>query len=168
MNMNRRWVLMSSVALVLLGGGVLLIPRVESKTPEAAITESLQSAEEAARKGSVEGVMNYVSDDFKAGPLDKARLRLMLMRAQKNGRGVNYDVKVNVPRFLPIDASRPDHRTVVSKFAAFDIGSGETYWGTDPLMVVMRKEERRKWVFFKEPVWRVVACPALPPLPGEE
>jgi hypothetical protein len=166
--MNRRWILMGSAALVLLGGGALLIPRVQSKTPEVQITEALQSAEEAARRGSVEGVMDYVSDDFKAGPLDKARLRLMLLRAHKNGRGVNYDVKVNVPRFLPLDASRPDHRTVVSKFAAFDIGSGETYWGTEPLMVVMRKEERRKLLFFKEPIWRVLACPALPALPGEE
>lgn len=81
---------------------------------------------------------------------------------------MNYDVKVNVPRFLPLDATRPDHRTVLSKFAAFDIGSGETYWGTDPIMVVMRKEERRKWLLFTEPIWRVVSCPTLPPLPGEE
>lgn len=166
--MNRRWLLGGSVALLLVGGGFLMIPRVESKTPEVQITESLQNAEEAARRGSVDGVMDYVSDDFKAGPLDKTRLRLMLMRAQKSGRGVNYDVKVNVPRFLPLDASRPDHRTVISKFAAFDLGSGETYWGTEPLMVVMRKEERRKWGVFKEPVWRVLSCPALPSMPGEE
>jgi hypothetical protein len=165
---RRKWILGGSAALLVVGVGVLLAPRSESKTPEAQITEALQSAEEAARQGSVEGVMDIISDDFKAGPLDKARLRLSLFRAQRSARGVKYDVKVNVPRFLPLDAARPDHRTVMSKFAAFDQLSGETYWGTEPLMVVMRKEERRRWLVFKEPAWRIVSCPALPSLPGNE
>ncbi len=165
---QKKWIVGGSVALLVIGGGALLAPRSASRTPEAQITEALQSAEEAARNGSVEGVMDVISDDFKAGPLDKTRLRLSLFRAQKSARGVKYDVKVNVPRFLPLDATRPDHRTVMSKLAAFDQLSGETYWGTEPLMVVMRKEERRKWLVFKEPVWRIVACPALPSLPGDE
>jgi type II secretory pathway pseudopilin PulG len=158
--------LIASAALVAAGGVALAIPRDAELTEEEAITQTLQRAEDAARRGSTEGVMACISDDFKAGVLDKTRLRLMLMRAQKNARGVRYDVSVNAPRFLPKDPAQPDQRTVISKFAAF--GESESFWSTEPVMLVMRKEEERSWIFFKHPIWRVRACPALPALPGEE
>jgi hypothetical protein len=161
-------VLAASAALALLGGGAALWPRPENLSPEQGIARAIEGAEEAARRGSVEGILEYVADDFKSGMLDKARLRLLLMRASKNSRGVDYDVRFNAPRFLPADPKTPDQRTVISRFAAFEAVGGETLWGTEGVMLVMRKETRRKWLVFSEPVWRVASCPALPPLPGEE
>ena len=168
MKRSSQFTLLASAALVTAGGVALALPRGPEPTPEDGIAQTLQRAQDAAQRGSVDGVMACVSDDFKAGMLDKPRLRLLVLQAQKNGRGVRYDVSVNTPQFLPLDPAHPNQRTVMSKFAAFDPGGGETYWNTNPVLLVMRKEEESRWLFFKQPMWRVLACPALPPLPGEE
>ena len=147
-------------------GGIWLAAPHPAASPELQIAEALQDASDAAKRGSVDGVMEVVSDDFKSGVLTKQRLRLLLMRSQQSARGVNYDVKVTPPRILPA-GEKPDERVVMSRLAVFDAVGGDTYWGADGLTFVMRKEKRRRFLFFTEPRWRVISVANLPPFPVE-
>jgi hypothetical protein len=157
------------VALLLVGVGVFWIlgtagPR---KTPDELIRESLADAETAAKRRSPAGVMEVVSDSFQSGVWNKDRLRLMLARSIQQGRGIDYDVRINAPRILPSPNGNPDERIVISRLSAFYTGTGEDIWGSGPLTLVMRKETRRKWIFFSEPRWRIVSVANVPPLPGD-
>jgi len=157
------------VALLLVGIGVFWIAGTSGpkKTPEELITESLADAETAARRRHPAEVMEVISDKFQAGLWNKDRLRLMLIRSMQQGRGVDYDVRVNAPRILSSPNGNPDERIVISRLSAFYTGTGEDIWGSGPLTLVMRKESRRKWLFFSEPRWRIVSVANVPPLPGE-
>lgn len=155
-----------ALLMLLVGGVWLLLPRAPSYTPEQLITQSLRDAEEAARRRSASGVMEVVSEDFRSGPWNKKRLQLMVIRSMSQGRGVDYNARVNAPRILPSPRGNPDERLVVSKLSVFYSSTGEDIWGTGPLTFVMRKEERRRWLVFSEPRWRIVAIASLPPIPG--
>lgn len=159
-----------AVAALLLAAGLFLayVRALPQPTPEQAIRKTLQDAEEAAKARRSRDVMETVSDSFRAGPLTKKLLNLQLMRGMQNGRGVSYDVHVNEPKILPSPKGNPDERLVITRFAVFYSGSGDDIWNADQVTLVMRKESRRKWLFFEEPRWRVVSVANLPPLPGSE
>lgn len=165
MTRARWWGLIAS--LLCIGGGLLwwAAPR-PSASAEVQIADALQEMADAARRGSVDGVMAYVSDDFKAGSIDRRRLRLLLMRSRESGRSVDYDVRVTPPKVLP--ATRPDERVVMSRLTVFETLGGETLWGADGLTFVMRRESRRHLLVFTVPQWRVLSVPNLPPLPFSE
>ena len=157
-----------AVALVLLFGGGFLWFALggEKPTPDALIRQSLSDAEDAARRGYAGGVMDSVSDDFNSGGWDKTKLRLLLARTLKSGRGTNYNVRVNAPRIMPSPKGNQNERLVTTQFSAFYNDSGESIFGSGPVVLVMREETERKWLFFREPKWRIVAVPNLPGLPG--
>lgn len=151
--------------LLLVAGLWALAPR-PAATPELQIAESLQEAADAAQAGKVSGMMDLISEDFKSGALNKARLRLLLTRARNSGRGVRYDVKVTPPTILDSADKDPNQRVVFTSASVLG-DANETLWGGSQLTLVMRKETRRHNVFFTEPHWRVVSIANLPPLPGE-
>jgi len=157
------------VALLFVGAGVLWIMAASGspKTPEELITKSLSDAETGAKRRHPAEVMEVISNTFQAGMWNKDRLRLVLVRSMQQGRGVDYDVRVNLPRILPSPAGKPNERIVISRLSAFYTGTGEYIWGSGPLTLVMRKESRRKWLFFSEPRWRIVSVANVPPVPGE-
>lgn len=163
----------SKIGLILAGiflltAGLLLFSgaRGPKPTPEMRIAEALSDAEEGARRRRVSDVMEVVSKDFRAGSLNRDRLRLLLMRSLNQGRGVRYDVQVTKPRIFPSPKGRANERLVVSRFSVFFTDSGDSIWGTDSVTLVMREETRRKWLFFQEPHWRIVSIANLPPIPG--
>ncbi|MES2463237.1 MAG: hypothetical protein V4671_21865 [Armatimonadota bacterium] len=160
-------IILGLAALLLFVGGFLLwrIQSAPKLTPEQQIIASLRDAEDAARRHSVGGVMNLVSDDFRAGQINKQRLRLLLNRSFQNGRGVNYDVRVNTPRILPSPKGNPEERLVFTKASVFFAETGDDIWGSNPITLVMRKEEQTRWLFLREPRWRIVAVGELS-LPG--
>lgn len=138
-------------------------------TPEMLITESLSDAERAARKRNLSGVMEIVSQDFSAAGMNRDRLRLLLLRALNQSRGVSYNVQVTKPRIFPGPQGDNNKRLVISRLSVFYNDSGETIWGSnEPLVFVMREETRRKWLFLKEPRWRIVGVANLPPIPGSD
>jgi hypothetical protein len=157
------------VALLLVSVGIFWIagtigPR---KTPDELIQESLADAETAAKHRNPAGTMEVISAKFQSGMWNKDRLRLVLARSMQQGRGVDYDVRVNAPRIFPSPTGNPDERIVISRLSAFYTGTGEDIWGSGPLTLVMRKEAQRKWLFFSEPRWRIVSVANVPPLPGD-
>ena len=158
------WIGLAIALLLLIAGGVLFvaIPR-EARSPEELIRASLRDAEAAAKARHVSGVMETVSESFQAGMWNKARLRLTLMRSMRDGRGVDYDVRVNEPHILPSPKGDPDERLVITRLSAFYSDSGENLWGSGPLTLVMRKESRRRYLFFPEPYWRIVSIVGVPP-----
>ena len=155
------------VAALLLGAGVFLFVSRQgaARTPNELIRASLNDAEVAAKSRSVNDVMAIISEDFQAGMWNKARLRLTLMRSMRDGRGVDYDVRVNAPRILPSPRGNPDERIVITRLSAFYSDGGEDIWGSGPLTLVMRKESRRRYLFFPEPYWRIVSVANITPTP---
>jgi hypothetical protein len=158
--------LVIAVLLLVVGGVLFLLGRGDNLTPEQRITQSLSDVQEAAKRRSVSGVMDVISDDFSYSGWNKARLRLLVSRSIGQSRGIDYDARVNAPRILPSSTGNPDERMVVSKLAVFYSGSGEDIWGTGPLTFVMRKETARKWLVFREPRWRIVGVATGIALPG--
>ena len=156
------------IATLLLFVGGLLLWRLQSTpklTPEQQIVASLADAEDAAKRHSVGGVMDLVSNDLSAGQVNKARLRLLLSRSFQNGRGVNYDVHVNAPRILPSPKGDPKERLVFTKASVFFAETGEDIWGSNPITLVMREEQQPFGLLLRVPRWRVVAVGELS-LPG--
>jgi hypothetical protein len=161
----QRAVLLVSLALIVFSlAWWLLAPRPRLSI-DAQIAQSLRDAEEAARRGDVNGVLDAVSDDFSAGMLTKPRLRLLLLRARQSARGVDYEIQVNPPQILPARADRPQERVVISRFTAFDGISGASYWATESLTLMMRVERRSSWMPWAGECWRIVGVPNLPPIP---
>jgi len=159
-------VIVALCLLILCGAGIWSLAPRPAPSPELQIAESLQEAADAAQAGRVASLMEVISDDFKSGMLNKARLRLLLNRAHSSGRGVAYDVKVSPPRVLPDPQGNPEQRLVFTAAAVLGDGN-ETLWGGNQLTLVMRKETRRKNLVFTEPHWRIVSIANLPPLPLE-
>jgi hypothetical protein len=158
-----------AVLLLLVGGIMVGIGRTQKPSPERLIVQSLQDAEDAARRGSVNGVMDTISEDFRAGGWDRGKIKLLLLRTMAQGRGTNYDVHVNQPRIMKSPKGREDERLVVTRFAAFYAGTGEDIYKTgEGVILVMREETRSKWLVFREPYWRVVGVVNLPALPGSD
>ena len=159
-----------AVAALLLALGLTIVfwGRRTPPTPEALIAQSLNDAEEAAKRRDARGVMDVVSESFKAGPLTRKTLNLQLIRAFQSGRGVDYDVQVNRPTVLPSPGGREDERLVVSRFAVFYAATGDDIWSTEPVTIVMRREWQRKWLVLREPRWRVVSVANMPPFPGSD
>jgi hypothetical protein len=162
-------IILGIAALLFFVGGFLLwrLQSAPKLTAEQRITESLQDAEDAAKRHSVGGVMEAVSDDFKAGDVNKQRLRLLLSRSFQNGRGIDYDVHVNAPRILPSPKKDPKERLVFTKASVFFADTGDDIWGSNPITLVMREEQQTRWLFLREPRWRIVAVGELN-LPGVE
>ncbi|MBC8103127.1 MAG: hypothetical protein H7Z41_11125 [Cytophagales bacterium] len=160
-------VILGVAALLLFVGGWLLWRSrgISPPSPEQRITESLREAEDAARRHSVGGVMDLVSEDFQAGELNKPRLRLLLSRSFQSGRGTNYDVRVNTPRILPSPKGLANERLVFTKASVFFADSGEDIWGSNPITLVMREEQQTRWLILREPRWRVISVGELN-LPG--
>lgn len=156
------------IALIFLavGGFWMLGSRGAPPPPETLIARSLQDAEDGARRRSVSQVMDVISEDFNSGGLNRDRLRLLVARSVRQGRGVNYDAHVNAPRILPSPKGDPDQRLVITKMSVFYTGTGEDIWKSEAMTLVMRKESRRRWLVFEEPYWRIVSVANLPPLPG--
>jgi hypothetical protein len=163
------WIILP-LALLSIVGGVVLVGAINQTepAPEILIAQSLEEAERAGARGNVSGVMESISEDFQSGGMNKTRLRLLLTRSQNNARGVDYDVHVNAPKILPARADKPDERVVMSKFSVFSPSDGSSYWGTDGVTLVMRKESKTKWLLLQEPRWRIISVANLPPFPGEE
>jgi hypothetical protein len=155
--------------VILLGAGLWTLVPKAPPSDEIQIATAIEDAEAAGARGSVSGVMELISADFKAGNLNRPRLQLLLARSKNSARGVNYDVKATTPKILPPNPEKPGVRIVFSTLSVFDSFGGETYWGGgNPVTLVMQKESRRKNLFFSEPVWRVVGIANLPSLPGSD
>jgi hypothetical protein len=152
--------------LLLVAAGIWSLAPRPAATPELQIAESLQEAADAAQAGRVSAMMDLISDDFKSGMLNKARMRLLLNNAKSSGRGVQYDVKVTPPKVLESADKDPKQRIVFTSASVLGDGS-ETLWGGNQLTLVMRQESRRRNVLFTEPHWRVISIANMPPLPGE-
>jgi hypothetical protein len=163
------WIILPLALLCLIGGVVLVgVINEPELAPEVLIAQSLEDAEQAGAKGNVSGVMESISEDFQSAGMNKARLRLLLTRSKNNARGVDYDVHVNAPKILPANADKPDERVVMSQFSVFSPSDGSSYWGTDGVTLVMRKESKSKWLLLQKPCWRIVSVANLPPLMGAE
>lgn len=160
-------IVLGFAALLLFIGGILLwrLQSAPALTPEQQIAKSLKDAEDAAQRHSVGGVMDLVSDSFRAGDLNKPRLRLLLSRSFQNGRGMNYDVHVNAPRILPSPKGDPKERLVFTKASVFFAETGEDIWGSNPITLVMHEEQQTWWFVLREPRWRVTSVGELS-LPG--
>jgi hypothetical protein len=152
--------------LLLVAAGIWSLAPRPAATPELQIAESLQEAADAAQAGRVSAMMDLISDDFKSGMLNKARMRLLLNNAKSSGRGMQYDVKVTPPKVLESADKDPKQRIVFTSASVLGDGS-ETLWGGNQLTLVMRQENRRRNVLFTEPHWRVISIANMPPLPGE-
>ena len=162
-----RIALMIAAVLLLISGSLYIANRPIEKSPDVLIGEALDDAAAAARKGDTGAFMDVVSDDFRSGSWNKARLRLLLNRTLNEGRGVNYDVHVNAPRIQPSPRGRPNERLVITRFAAFYTGPNEDIYKTnDAVMLIMRAETRRRALVLSEPRWRIVSILNLPALPG--
>lgn len=157
-----------AAALMLLGGLTLFFLSQPPKvTAEELIVRSLEDAEAGAKRRSASAVIESISENFQAGPWNKKRLYIYLVQQMKNGRGINYDVRINKPRILPSPKGNPDERIVISKMSAFYTDSGDDIWGSGPLTLIMRKETRTRWLLFSEPRWRIVGVANIPPLPTD-
>ncbi|MBB6053510.1 hypothetical protein [Armatimonas rosea] len=152
--------------LLLVAAGIWSLAPRPAATPELQIAESLQEAADAAQAGHVSAMMDLISEDFKSGMLNKARMRLLLNNAKSSGRGVKYDVKITPPKVLESADKDPKQRVVFTSASVLGDGS-ETLWGGNQLTLVMRQESRRRNLFFTEPHWRVISIANMPPLPGE-
>ncbi|GAB4464687.1 MAG: hypothetical protein OHK0029_34870 [Armatimonadaceae bacterium] len=163
-------VVLSIAILLLLTGGVFLfwVMRPAEPPAEQLIREALTKAEEAAKRRQPAQVIEVISEDFQAGMWNKKRLYVYLLRAMRQGRGMDYDVRINSPRILPAAKDKPNQRVVISRMSAFYSGSGEDIWGSGPLTLVMRRETCRKWLILEEPCWRIVSVANVPPLPAED
>ena len=168
MKTSSKITLVVAALLLFAGGFVWIINRGATPTPDALIRQSLQEAEDAARNGSVGGVMASVSDDFKSGAWDKTRLRLLLAQTLRNGRGTDYNVRVNAPRIMPSPKGNQNERLVTTQFAAFYSDNNENIFGSGPVVLVMREENQRKWLFFREPKWRIVSVVNMALVPGAD
>jgi hypothetical protein len=157
--------LVGALLLIVIGLALLLRQPPES-SPEILITQSLRDAEDGARNRSARQIMEVISDDFHAGLWNKRRLYLQVVRSLRDGRGTDFDAHVTQPRIMPSPMGKPEERLVFSRLSVFDVGSGEDIWGTGPIAMIMRKESRPRFLFFREPYWRVVSIPNLPPLFG--
>jgi len=164
MKTSSRWGIAVATLLIVAGLFLAYIRGLQPPPPETLIRQSLKDVEESAKRHNPRGVMEVVSDSFQAGPLNKRMLNLQLIRAMQNGRGTDYDVHVNEPKILP--ATDPDKRIVITQASVFFSGSGDDIWSANPMTLVMRKESRRKWLFFHEPRWRIIGVANMPPLPG--
>ena len=169
MKTSSKIALFAAVILLLLGGMLWFFGNnADPPTPEQRIVQTLHDAEVAAKRGSVNGVMDTISSNFQAGIWDYRRLKLYLIRTLSQGRGANYDVHLNQPLIQPLKG-RKDERLVTTRFAAFDSGTGaDIYKTNEPLILVMREESRTHWLIFREPYWRVVGVANLPVLPGSD
>jgi hypothetical protein len=160
-----RWVAATvSIALILAGLLWQIWPR-ETRPVEQQVTDTLDELADAARRGRVDEIMGFISSDFRAGAINRTQLRLLLIRSRRNARVGDYDVKLNRPTLLPADPGKPDQRMVLGKLAVFDSFGGETLWGADSMVFVLRREPDRKWGVFPTHRWRVLGVPNLPPLP---
>jgi hypothetical protein len=160
------WVVLAVAALLLgLAGFLLLRGAGEPPRPEALIREALRDAEEAARARSVGGVMEVVSDDYKAAGMNKDRLRLLLANYVRQAQGIKYDVRVSAPQ-ITFSRGRRDEALVMTTVSVFNTEGGENLWGGQPLALEMRRERQRRWLFFPEDRWRITSVVNLPPLPG--
>jgi len=160
-----RWVAIAVSVVLILAGLVWQVWPRETRPVDQQVTDTLDELADAARRGRVDEIMAHISSDFRAGSIDRQRLRLLLLRSRHNARVGDYDVKLNRPTLLPIDPAKPDQRMVLGKLAVFDTFGGETLWGADSMVFVLRREPDRKWGVFPTQRWRVLGVPNLPPLP---
>ncbi len=157
----------TALVFLLAAGGWFLLRGGTPPTPEMLITESLNDAEQAARKRNLSGMMEIVSNDFRAAGMKRDHIRLRLLQVLRQSRGVSYDVQVTKPRIFPSPEGDTKKRLVISRLSVFYNDSGETIWGSnEPLVFVMREETRRKYLFLKEPRWRIVGVANMPPILG--
>ena len=166
--MRRSSKILLGVAVLLLGGAGLLLLSQSRPRPDAEtlIRQALQEAEQAARRRDVAGVMEIVSQDYKdAANLNKARLRLLLTRYVRQSVGTRYDVRVS-PRLIQRDEGDPDRAVVLATITVFDPANRENLWGGEELSLVMRREQRRRWLLLPEDRWRVISVVNVPSLPG--
>ena len=120
---------------------------------------------DSARRGRVDEVMAHISRDFRAGTINRRQLRLLLLRSRQNSRPGDYEVRWQRPNILPPDPTKPNQRMVVGRLTVFEAFGGETLWGSDGLLLVMRNEDDRLWGIIPTKRWRVLGVPNLPPLP---
>ena len=154
----------AALALLIVGVMLFVFSREPSATPDTLIRQTLKDAESGAKAHDANQIMGAVSEDFHAGLWNKKRLYLQVLRSMRDGRGTDYDARVNEPRILPSPKGNPNERLVFSQLSVFDSGSGGDLWGSGNLTLVMRKESRPRLLFFREPYWRVVSVANLPPM----
>lgn len=157
---------MAAIGLACIVAGVLWAtwPKAPSN-PEAGVAIALEALADAARRGRVDEIMDYVSRDFRAAGLDKKRLRLLLVRSRASGKPGDWDVHLSPLQFVPADPSHPELRAVSTRLSVFETLGGETLWGGEPTVFLLRRETRRHLWWFPVERWRIVGVPALPPIP---
>lgn len=160
-----RWLAVGACVLLILGGAVWQVWPRETRPVDQQVLETLDEFADAARRGRVDEILSHVSDDFRAGSIDRTRLRLLLLRSRRNTRVGDYDVSLQRPKLLPADPRKPDERMVLGRLSVFDTFGGETLWGADSMVFVLRHEHDRKWGLFPMRRWRILGVPNLPPLP---
>lgn len=162
--MRRSSRIVLGLAVLLLGaaGGMLFVQARPRPTPEALIRQALEDAEQAARRRDVSGVMRIVSDDYKDGVMNKARLRLLLTRYVRQSVGGAYDVRVSPP----VIQRDPDDSNRALVLTTIAVSNETSPWGPQEVTLVMRREEGRRWLVFPEDRWRVISVVNLPALPG--
>lgn len=133
-------------------------------TVEQRIAEAFRETQVAAQKGDIKGTVAIVSDDFRAGSLNKKRLRLLLFQARRQSVDTDWQVEITPPRVLPGAADAPDKRLVLTSIVAREASTGNPLWssGDNSITLLMREEPTRLWGIFPSTTWRVIGAPSLP------
>lgn len=164
-NATRRRTLLIVFALIFVVGGAatwfLTRPR---PTAEERIAEAFRQTQVAAQKGDIAGTVAIVSDDFRAGSLNKKRLRLLLFQARRQSVDSDWRVEITPPRILAGADNAPDKRLVLTRIVAREASTGNPLWssGDNSITLLMREEPTRLWGIFPSTTWRVIGAPSLP------
>lgn len=154
------WILLTA-AVLLLGGGFLLLRQINKPPrPEALIRQALRDAEGAAKRRSVSGIMEIVSPRYP----DRNRLRLTLVNAIQRSQGVSYEVRIDAPQIV-WTPGKSDQAVVMTRVSVVDAATGENLWGggeAPPITLVMQRETRRRWLVLVQDRWRITSIANLP------
>ena len=161
---RRRTLLVSFAMLFVVGGTATWFLTRPRPTAEERIAEAFRTAQVAAQKGDIAGTMAVVSKDFRAGSLDKKKLRLLLFQTRRQSIDTDWSVEITPPQVLPGPDNAPDKRLVLTRIVAREASSGNALWSTgdNSIMLLMREEPTRLWGIFPSTAWRVLAAPSLP------
>lgn len=162
---RRRLMLVLFALLFAVGGTGIYLALRPKPTVEERIVAGFAEAKIAAQKGDISGAVAIVSPRFKAGEVDKKRLRLLLFQARREYGKTDWIVDITPPRILPPTADKPNERLVLTRVVA-RASTGEPLWstGSGTITLLMREETVKTWGIFPHQEWRIVAAPSIPGL----